>query len=247
MRSSVLKAITLLIAVLLIAAACGDDQSILDGAGTVASTAADGAGVTTTAAADGGDGTPTAGGDITDLYAQYQTMALRTTYLSGPDPDPEIVTFSQDPNQDPPVAAMIMEGGKAITRGDELIWCDESMCMSYPGGMGETFIQAFMNPMLYSLLAVEDLDQLPGFQVEQGTTVIAGRNGICTSFTATAALGGGGESARWCIDSELGFTLLIEKRDPGGDWERLMELIEFGAPQPDDFEPTGPVTPMPGG
>ena len=141
---------------------------------------------------------------------------------------------------------MIMDDQKVITQGDELIICDASSCFRYPQDMGTNFIQAFMNPMLYSLLAVEDLNQLPGFEVEQGTQVIGGRTGICTSFTATAALGGSGDTARWCIDSELGFTLLIENRELGGEFERVMELVEFGPPQPADFEPTGPITDMPG-
>ncbi len=247
MRSPLLKAVILLIALLLVTAACGDDQSVFDPGGTTSSTAADGDGtVPTTAAPDDGDGAPSPGGDITDLYAQYQTVALRTTYLSGPDPDPETIIFSQDPNHDPPMSAMIMEGGKFISRGDEFILCDDTNCTVWPGEMGETYMQAAMNPMLYSLLAVENIDQLPGFAVEQGTTVIAGRQGICTSFTATAALGGSGDTARWCIDADLGFTLLIQNREAGGEFERVMELIEFGPPQPADFEPTGPIVEIPG-
>jgi hypothetical protein len=55
------------------------------------------------------------------------------------------------------------------------------------------------------------------------------------------------EFVRQCIDSELGFTLLMETKDAGGATvERVMELIDFGQPLPSDFQPTGQMMDVPG-
>jgi hypothetical protein len=49
---------------------------------------------------------------------------------------------------------------------------------------------------------------------------------------------------RQCIDSEFGFTLLLESEASAtGDIATVLELIDFAQPTADDFEPTGPVTP----
>jgi hypothetical protein len=69
---------------------------------------------------------------------------------------------------------------------------------------------------------------------------------VCFTFTPPAGAGFDTELIHQCIDSELGFTLLLQSQDTGGTTEStVMELTAFGDPLPDDFTPSGPVTATP--
>lgn len=266
MRTTIGKIALLLVVLALIAAACGGDESPFGTAATTASgdggngdgggTGTTAAGTETTAAAaettEAPDSTDGAGGDIADLIARAENVPLRTTYRFGEPPDEQVITMVQDPTLDPPASALIMPEGKIVSRGDETIICDlggMGQCFSMPGGEGaDMMMQGFINPLLLSLLASGDVTDTPGYEVDETPTEIAGRRGICFTFTPQAFIGSDMEWIRQCIDAELGFTLLFEGRDRGEDApQRIMELLEFGQPQPGDFEPSGPVTPMPGG
>jgi hypothetical protein len=99
------------------------------------------------------------------------------------------------------------------------------------------------------MLLDQDIQSTPGFNVEQGQATIGGRAGLCFTFSPTALVTGADvEYIRQCIDAELGMVLLYEYVEAGGATaETIMELLEFGMPTPADFEPSGPVTTMPGG
>ncbi|MBN2113681.1 MAG: hypothetical protein JW785_06090 [Acidimicrobiia bacterium] len=247
----------LLAALALLLAACGDDDgspfaSVTTTAG--GTTAGDG---TTTSAGDGttttgaGDGTTTTAGDdegdLPELLERYRTIPLRTTYLTGDGGTEAEITFSQDPTANPPVSAMISEDGKAIFLEDRMIFCSAGQCFEMPGEGGLDFIGAMFSPYALLALADEDLVGTPGFELESAPINIAGRTGTCFTFRPTAMMGTQTEYVRQCVDSELGFTLLLEAKETDGPVERVMELLAVGDPRPDDFEPTGPVTPMPTG
>lgn len=102
-----------------------------------------------------------------------------------------------------------------------------------------------LGPFAGGLFLAADLAEIPGADVTESTETIAGRTGLCFTFTPPAGAGFDTETVRQCIDSELGFTLLIQAQETGGDLETVMELLEFGDPLPDDFTPTGPVTSSP--
>ena len=256
MRTTIGRIALLLVALALVAAACGGDDSPFGATTTTAAAGSDTTGAdTTSGAADTTEGSVTtgpapAGGDIDELLARAENAPMRTTYRFGEAPNDQIITLVQDPTLDPPASAMILPEGKFISRGDQSIICDMTgpgQCIAVPGGQGAEMFQGFLSPVLTSLLATGDVTGAPGYSVEEDRTQIAGRQGICFTFTPQAFVGSDVEWIRQCIDSELGFTLLFEGRNAGDDApERIMELLEFGRPQPDDFEPTGPVTEMPG-
>jgi len=107
---------------------------------------------------------------------------------------------------------------------------------------------AMFSPYAFFALATEDAASIPGLEVETGRVTIAGRSGICYTFRPQAMLGSNAEYVRQCLDDQLGFTLLLEVKEAGAAAvERLMELVAFGPPQPGDFEPSGPVIPLPTG
>jgi hypothetical protein len=248
----------------LLVAACGDDggspfaSSTSVGettttAGGTAATIAGGEETPSTAARE--ETTTTAGPpggsqDIEDLLAQFQQVPLRTTYLMGD--DREEMTFSQDPTQSPPVSAVLFEGGKMITIGDRYIMCSGegagSQCFESPTGGGLDMATAMLGSFGALALSLQGMTDTPGVDVETQQVTIAGRTGVCFTYRPEAITGSDLEFARQCIDTELGFALLMEVKEAGSDEvERVMELIAVGQPEPDDFEPTGPVMTMPEG
>ena len=117
-----------------------------------------------------------------------------------------------------------------------------------PNEGGEDFIGAMMSPWAMWALTAEDLANTPGFSMETDPVTIAGRSGVCFTFRPDASLASGTDFVRQCVDNELGFTLLLEVKETGAAASELvMELTAVGQPEPDDFEPTGPVMPLPTG
>jgi hypothetical protein len=255
-----------LTAVALFAAACGGDGGSLLGPGTTAadapatSVALERPGDTTEPTGVAPPGTdpgtqPTMPGagdgaeapEIEALLEVYQTEPLRLTYLV--DDGDQIITLSQDPTQDPPVWAMLegIDGadGKFVTIGDLGLVCEPGGgCIEIPGGGMGAFM---MGPALFGLMMAEGMMGDLGLSVEQGTQTVAGRGGVCFTFRPGALYADEDvELIRQCIDSEFGFILIIEVREAGEtEVETVMELIEFGRPRPEDFEPSGPVMTMP--
>ncbi|NQV06689.1 hypothetical protein HQ535_09060 [bacterium] len=214
---------------------------------------------TTTAApvttAGGGEGGTL--GDIDALRARYLMTPLRTTYIFGEDGDAQVIVLSQDPTLDPPAEVMIMLGrppggdeqGRVLTTADQVIFCGaagDGCFGSAADGAAGGMATAFLGPLVSGFLLSDDLNSNAGVDIETGTANIAGRSGVCFTFTPQAFVGSDVDFLRQCVDSELGFTLLIEGKDADGTAvERVMELIDFGQPQQGDFEPTGPVTVIP--
>lgn len=215
------------------------------------------AGATTTTTAAGAEG------DIEALLERYRSETLRVTYLFGEGADAQTVTLSQDPTQSPPVTAMIMyegpepespEEARLLTIGDRTLICGPpgagNTCIETPPtpGGGSSIAEGLLGPLVSGFLLATGLTDTPGFSVDQGSATIAGREGICFTYAPTAYVEADVVFVRQCVDSQMGFTLLIEAKDADGDTvERIMELIDFGQPQPGDFEPTGEVMTMPEG
>ena len=253
----------LLTALILVVAACGDDASVLFGdsantsAATTTTTTAGDSGTTATTAAGTQETSPPAslpGGtsdDVQELLDRYETTPLRLVYRFGEGAEEEIITIAQDPTRNPPISSTLIgpggEDGMFLTIGDTTIICgppgDE--CIEMPGG-GDIG-QAMLGPMMSGLLLADDITSNPGFNVEQDRQTIAGRTGLCFTFSPQAfAADADVEFISQCIDAELGFTLKIEALAAGGSAvENIMELLEFGQPTPADFEPHGPLTAIP--
>jgi len=264
MKRTHLRLFVLLAALAVLAAACGDDggspfassTSVGDtttAGGEVTTTAGSGEVTTTTEPAPVTTTAPEGNGgseDIEGLMEQFRQVALRTTYLLGD--DDEEITFSQDPTQDPPVSAVMFEDGKMLTIGDRYIMCsgegEGSQCFEMPGGGGLDMATAMLGSFAGLALSLQGMTDVPGVEVETGQVTIAGRTGVCFTFRPGAITGSSVDYARQCVDSELGFSLLLEVQETGSDEvERVMELIAVGQPQPEDFEPTGPIMMMPEG
>jgi hypothetical protein len=265
-QTGVRLAVTAVVLVVL-ATACGDDS----GSPFASSTTAGGAsttagGVTTT---DGGEGTTTAGetttteggatigpggaaGDVEELLARFRQVPLRTTYLVGSGSDRQEMTFSQDPTQDPPVSAVVFPDGKMLTVGDRYIICSGegagSQCFEMPATEGVDMASAMLGPFAALAWSLQGSADLPGYEVETEQVTIGGRTGVCFTYRPAAVTGSTTEFVRQCIDSDLGFALLLEIKEAGSDEvERVMELVSAGDPEPGDFEPTGPLMTMPEG
>lgn len=251
----------LAVALVALVAACGDDSGDPFGSSTsqvgASTTDADGSATTnggeeTTTTAGEETTTSQAGGngEIDDLLDQFQQTPLRTTYVMEGDQE---ITFSQDPTQDPPVSAVLYDGGKMITAGESYIVCsgegDDAMCFTVPGTEGTDMATAFLGPFASLALSLQEgMTGTPGYEVETEQATIAGRNGVCFTYAPDAGLAAGYEYIRSCVDSELGFTLLVQVQESGAsEVETVMELVSFGDPEPGDFEPTGPVTEVPEG
>jgi hypothetical protein len=255
-----------LAALVILAAACGDDSGSPFSSSTTegqASTTSGGEATTsggeTTSTTAGettttGEGATTTGsgaaGDVDELLALYRATPIRTTYLMGD--DQEEMTFSQDPTQDPPVSAVLFEGGKFITLGDSTIICSGegagSQCFEMPAGEGVDMATAMLGPFASLACSLQGATDTPGYEVETEQVTIADRSGVCFTYRPDAITGSETEFVRQCIDSELGFALLLEVKETGADEvERVMELVAAGDPEPGDFEPTGPVIPLPEG
>lgn len=214
-----------------------DDGTTTTTSGSTTTTAAPG----TTAAAEGDD--------LSNLLALYEMTPLRTTYAFSDAGEETIVTLSQDPTREPPVEAVIIEdsGAKLITTGDQSVFCDTeaNQCFSVPDGPGAGFGAEMLGPFAGGLFLAADLADIPGAGVAESTETIAERTGLCFTFTPPAGAGFDSETVRQCIDTELGFTLLIQNQETGGELETVMELIDFGDPLPDDFTASGPVSATP--
>jgi len=262
----------LLTTLILIAAACGDDASVLfdnpDGtttattattggdSGTSATTEGDSGATSTTAAGTSDTAPPETlpGGttdDVQELLDRYETTPLRIVYRFGEGADEQIITIAQDPTRTPPVSSTLMgpggEEGMFLTIGDTTIICGPpgEECIEMPGG-GDIG-QAMLGPMMSGFLLTEGIISVSGFNVEQDRQTIGGRTGLCFTFSPQARDADAEvELMSQCIDADLGFTLKMETLAAAGDGvENILELLEFGQPTPADFEPHGPVTTMP--
>jgi len=248
-----------LTALVVLAAACGDDSgspfsSTTTGGGATTTTGGEAtttaAGETTTTGAETTTTRAEVAGDIEELLERFRETPLRTTYLMGD--DQEEMTFSQDPTQDPPVSAVFFEGGKFITAGDSTIICsgegEGSQCFEMPAGEGVDMATAMLGPFASLAWSLQGATDTPGYEVETEQVTLADRSGVCFTYRPDAITGSGTEFLRQCIDSELGFALLLEVKETGDDEvQRVMELVAVGDPEPGDFEPTGPVMPLPEG
>ena len=266
MKHAGIRLTVALAALMILAAACGDDSGDPFTSSTIegqASTTSGGEATTTS----GGEATTTAGettttgeeitttssgaaGDVNELLARYRETPIRTTYLMGD--DQEEMTFSQDPTQDPPVSAVLFEGGKFITLGDSTIICSGegagSQCFEMPAGEGVDMATAMLGPFAALAWSLQGATDTPGYEVETEQFTIADRSGVCFTYRPDAITGSDTEFVRQCIDSELGFALFMEVKETGSDEvQRVMELVAADDPQPGDFEPTGPVIPLPEG
>ena len=249
----------LLTAAALIAAACGDDDGLLPGAPTTAgtTTAPEPAApaTNTTEAGEPEAPGPAPSGGISEVLNAYEDEPLLLEYVFGDGDDAQMITIAQDPTANPPVYATLMgpmgEEGRFITIGDRSLVCGPpgEDCMEFPEDMGMDMGQAMLGPLLASVLTLTDIESTPGFSVEEGAATIAGRSALCFTFTPTMlATGADVAFVRQCVDAELGFILLFEGLETGGESvERIMELLAWDRPTPAVFEPTGPGVTMPGG
>jgi len=252
----------LLIVLALIAAACGDDEgSVLGEPGTTsAPTETSGGDAVTTTVPEAAPATTEAApnapsGDVQAALLNYETATFRAVYRFGEGDDEQIIAISRDPNLDPPASATLIgpggEEARFLTIGDRTIICGPpgEDCIEFPPELGMDMGQALLGPVLSGFLLNADIESTPGFTVEEDAATIGGRRGLCFTYTPTA-LAAGADVAfmRQCVDAELGFILLIETLEAGGSAvETIIELLEFGLPTPADFEPSGPLTTMPGG
>ncbi len=251
----------LLAALAMLAAACGDsggDTTTTDAGDTtttihgdtapVTTGAAGGGDTTTTTAGDGG-GLP-GGGDVNELLERFQQSRIRATYRMEGD---STLTISQDPDADPPVSAYLSEedGFHMILGGDAVLMCDvnQQQCFSLPteaGGDPTLFAGAFLSPFLASFLTLST-GSTPGFDVDTEPVEVAGRSGVCFTVTPDAVVGADFDEVRQCVDDETGAILLFEIKEAGGEFETVLELLEFGDPQPSDFEPPFEIVDFPTG
>ena len=260
MRSSLKRLLIVAVALALLGAACGDD----DAQDTEATTTTGGSATTEAPATSNDSATTTAGdtsapttapaedtgdGDLDALLERYRQTPLRLVYRTGMTGTDETMVVAQDPTQDPPVSSFGFpeQGTRLIQGGDEIVICSEGMCFSMPAEGSADLVTGMFGGAFLAGLLTADVADLPGLSIDSEDVTIAGRDGVCFTYTPPAIVGSTTEYARQCVDEEFGFTLLLEVKDAGAEVERALELVEFGDPSPEDFEPTGPITEMPTG
>ncbi len=266
MRTRLLAPIAVFV---LVVAACGDsggDTTTTETADATTTSAATGGDdtTTTTGPASGGDtstttlasGTTAAsggGGDVAELLEQFQSTPLRATYLFDEGDSEQRLTLSQDPTADPPLSALISEddGFHVIFTGGAMTICDadQEQCFATPEqpGVDNTLLAgAFLSPFLSSFLAFSVSNTTPGVDLSTEPIEVAGRSGLCFTLSPDAGFGADFDEVRQCVDDETGAILLFETREGGGDFVRLMELVELGEPLPSDFSPPFPLVALPG-
>ena len=251
----------LLLVFALLAAACGDDDAVTtttDSASTPvtattsaapSTTAATGA-TTTAPAASTTTGGAAATSDVEALLEVFNRTPARLTYQIGQQADETTIILAQDPTASPPVESIQQPlGGLKIIIADTVIVCDpDSGCFQVPGGNGlDGFTSNFLGPLVGSYLALAAQTGSTIGDVETTSDTIAGRSGVCFTFTPNdpTLTNGGTEFIRQCVDAELGFTLLLEARETGGELETVLLLLEYAPPTAADFEPTGTVQTIP--
>ena len=245
----VTRAMTAVVALALVGAACGDDDAT-----TTTSAAIDDTTVATEAPPTTSATPPTAGAaddgpDVNELLERYEMTPLRATYLFGEGDSQTEVVLAQDPTADPPVESItIVEAdSKIIISEGVTVFCDgaSNRCFEVAGAAGENLAAGLLGTAGSVFLAAES-GGLSGADVTEESITVAGRDGVCFSFTPPAGFEGEGDLLRQCIDNELGFTLLLQTTDTTTDVVvTVMKLIDFSEPTPEDFEPTGPVTAQP--
>jgi hypothetical protein len=262
---------------LLVAACGDDDLSVLDAPGTPAapptSQAASGttaAAPDTTAASDstaaapdetsppttsGAAGSEGAADEVAALMDLYEAAALRVTYRMDEGPDEMILTISKDPNREPPVSALIFgpdgEEGRFISIGDVSMICEGNECFEIPGG--DEMAEMYLGPAMSLFAYTGAVAGTPGFTVEEGDEMVGGRFGPCFVYRRDVygldvQSDDDVEAIRQCIDAEYGFILLLQTLEAGTNEPRtVVELLDFGLPQAEDFEPTGTLVTLPTG
>lgn len=183
---------------------------------------------------------------VDPLLHRFESEPFRGTYLFGNGPDQVEVTLSRDPTSDPPVEAVLVPAANAklITMGEQTIFCETvtNVCFEVDG-TGSGLAAEMLGPLAGGLLVAGQVDVTSGTTVSEPVEV-AGRTGICFTYSPPPEAGFESDSVRRCIDSELGLTLLLET-ERGSAMETLMVLTELGEPRQEDFRPTGPVEPAP--
>jgi hypothetical protein len=238
------------VALALVGAACGDD----DATTTTTSAATDDTTVITAAPPTTAPALATTGGiesgpDVDELLALYEITPLRATYLFGEGDNQTEVILAQDPTAVPPVESItiVEANSKIIISEGVTIFCDGSsnICFEVPGATGENLAAGLLGPAGSVFLAAGS-GAFAGVDVTEEPITVAGRDGVCFTYAPPAGFAGDTDLLRQCIDSELGFTLLMQTSDTTTDVvETVMELIDFSLPSAADFEPTGPVTEQP--
>ena len=254
------RAVIVLLALALIAAACGDDDVATTSADTfsddtVAPVTEDTATTvtedtaappTTSAPATTTEGV-VGGPDVTELLALFQVTPLRTTYLLGEGDDQTEIVLAQDPTASPPIESIAIEeaNAKIIISEEMTIFCDGSsnMCFEVPGASGDSLATGLLGPFASGVfLTAGPGGALAGAALTEEPITVAGRDGVCFTYEAPG-VEFETDFIRQCIDNELGFTLLLQSSDATDVVETVMELTDFARPTAEDFEPTGPVTP----
>jgi hypothetical protein len=239
--------LTLLLALSVVIAACGDDD-----AQTTATDSTGGTDAPTDTAAPATPTTqaaaPSGFGDLDSALARYENTPLRTTYLIGEGDDREEIIIAQDPTATPPIESITLPAAdtKIIISEGTTTLCDgsSSMCFELPGAGGESLTTGLLGPFAGFLsLGVENI---PGVETSQEPITVAGRDGICFSYEPPDAVGSDTDLIRQCVDGEFGFTLLMQaSAADSDDIETVMELTEFVQPTPEDFAMPYPVTSSP--
>lgn len=242
------RAAIIALAFALVLAACGDDDGTTDTSpAPTAAASTESTATGATAAASTTAASPTGGGtDFGDLQARYESTPLRLTYVSGEDTDQVEIVLAQDPTATPPVESITLVGEdtKIIITGDTTVLCDSGACFEIPGATGEGLVAGLLGP--FGALLALGPDGPLGASVGEEPITVAGRRGVCYTYTPPSEVGADTDLFRQCVDGDLGFTLLLQSSQTGSDeLTTIMEVTDVSDPSPEDFEPTGPVTPTP--
>jgi hypothetical protein len=171
---------------------------------------------------------PKNGDDFSALLEKSKAASYRVTYTNAAEGN-EDFTISQDP----PNTALIIGEERYVTNSEGTFACEGSQCQALPGAAASA-VSAMVTGFFGAFSALVGLDETTGDNFAYDVEVtddeeIAGRDARCAEITGQAFTGG--NSAKVCVDSELGVLLLAES----GGADRI-EATEVGEPEASDFE-----------
>jgi hypothetical protein len=224
-----------LVAGLLVFAACGGDDDDNGGEPT-ATEAADGGVTPDDSSSDGGT-------DLDELLASGEQVEVKVAYdFSGAGLDGTMTLYSKPPSQ----SRVDFSGADGdfiiISTAENTYLCTEGSCIASPAGASSIPV-----PFLSFLTSPDGLQTLVGqslgdVDVDQSSDTIAGEDATC--FTASGTVEGETGSGTFCFADD-GIMLRMDASSAEGDFALNATSVDRSVSD-SDFEPPFPVEEIPG-
>lgn len=225
-------ALALSLALLLLAAACGEDKEARSTANDIEAEMEQGDDASNPELVDLGD-LLAAAADI-EVAVRYRL----TTNIGDAEPVVDEITFAQAP---PKKAVRTADATIIIPGSGAVIFCGEDdKCVQVPalGDLVGGLVSGVLGAFLAGTNLGTDVEQAPDFE-RTDNRKIAGLHASCFSYRPTGSAPGGSKVSQ-CVDSKTGITLSVETSDETSTSKVVAEKV--GKPDVEDFNPPSEPT-----